>query len=349
MIPVPPTAFVDANILFSRTLRDWICLLCLESSRSAYDLRWSEDVLAEWIYRAKRRNPDITDRALGGVRRNIEQAFPYTLVTGYDLASTPPLPDPHDRHVLAAALHADVDMLVTDDRRAFPENALRGKLDVYTADEFLVWVADNHPNLLRPVLDKQVAYFRKNAIVTGGERGQDRLVEALQKAGAGTFARTPHRHDGGRHRRPDRSGRGRRDLNCRARRDGSGVACRRRRLERRCLDRKMVSAVTLKGDCDVMPMRSPSMQRVYSRRCVMSGPGVIFKRCGCRGQDDRRLEQSCPRLDERRHGTWYFHCSATNLLGRSERVRRGGFPSQSARRARDGRSQTRSRQFRHPQ
>ena len=181
-------AFIDANILFSRTLRDWICLLCLEGSRSAYDLRWSEDVLAEWIYRARRHKPDITDQALGGVRRNIEQAFPHALVTGYDLALTPALPDPHDRHVLAAALHAEVDMLVTDDRAAFPENALKGQLDVYTADEFLVWVADNHTNLLLPVLDRQVAYFRKYAIVTGGERGENRLIEALQKAGAGAFA-----------------------------------------------------------------------------------------------------------------------------------------------------------------
>jgi hypothetical protein len=36
------------------------------------------------------------------------------------------------------------------------------------------------------------------------------------------------------------------------------------------------------------------------------------------------------------HGSWYFHCCATNLLGRRERVRRGGYPSQAAaRRARD--------------
>ncbi|MEU1751948.1 tyrosine-type recombinase/integrase [Micromonospora matsumotoense] len=41
-------------------------------------------------------------------------------------------------------------------------------------------------------------------------------------------------------------------------------------------------------------------------------------------------------MSERGHGTWYFHCSATNLLGRRERIRRGGYPSQAAaRRARD--------------
>ncbi|XVU30696.1 tyrosine-type recombinase/integrase [Actinoplanes sp. CA-054009] len=68
----------------------------------------------------------------------------------------------------------------------------------------------------------------------------------------------------------------------------------------------------------------------------MAEPGVIFKRCGCRDAGRRRLEQSCPRLAERGHGSWYFHCSATNLLGRRERARRGGYPSQAAaREARD--------------
>jgi hypothetical protein len=68
----------------------------------------------------------------------------------------------------------------------------------------------------------------------------------------------------------------------------------------------------------------------------MASTGVIFKRCGCRNDAGRRSERSCPRLAERGHGSWYFHCSATNLLGRPERARRGGYPSQAAaRRDRD--------------
>jgi hypothetical protein len=62
----------------------------------------------------------------------------------------------------------------------------------------------------------------------------------------------------------------------------------------------------------------------------MSSPGVVFKRCGCRDNSRKRLEQHCPRLPERGHGSWYFHCSAPNLFGRPERIRRGGFPSQTA-------------------
>lgn len=63
----------------------------------------------------------------------------------------------------------------------------------------------------------------------------------------------------------------------------------------------------------------------------------IFKRCGCKDiTTGRRLEKTCPRLAERGHRTWYFHCSATNLLGRSEWARRGGNLWQAAvRRARD--------------
>ncbi|GAA1778404.1 hypothetical protein [Luedemannella helvata] len=69
---------------------------------------------------------------------------------------------------------------------------------------------------------------------------------------------------------------------------------------------------------------------------VMSSTGVIFKRCGCRNSAGQRLERRCRQLKERGHGSWYVHCSATNLLGSSERLRRGGFPSQAAaRRARD--------------
>ncbi|MFI6162931.1 tyrosine recombinase XerC [Micromonospora haikouensis] len=41
-------------------------------------------------------------------------------------------------------------------------------------------------------------------------------------------------------------------------------------------------------------------------------------------------------MPELKHGSWYFHCSTRNLLGHTERIRRGGYPSEAAaRRARD--------------
>jgi hypothetical protein len=62
----------------------------------------------------------------------------------------------------------------------------------------------------------------------------------------------------------------------------------------------------------------------------MANTGVIFKRCGCRDTAGRRLEQACPRLSVRGHGSWHFRASAATLLGRCERIRRGGYPSRVA-------------------
>ncbi|NMO54533.1 site-specific integrase [Actinoplanes sp. TBRC 11911] len=69
----------------------------------------------------------------------------------------------------------------------------------------------------------------------------------------------------------------------------------------------------------------------------MTDTGRIFKRCGCIDKTTRRRSgDHCPRLGESGHGSWYFACSTSDLLGRTARVRRGGFTSeQAARQARD--------------
>jgi predicted nucleic acid-binding protein len=185
VIPVNPSAFLDANILFSGTLRDWICLLSLHSG--AFDVKWSEDVLAEYMYHWRRKNPDAGDHALGGIRRRLTTAFPDAVVAGYHPGSVPELPDPHDRHVLAAALHGKADILVTDDKEDFPADVVADRLDVYSVDEFLCRVADRHPATVPLVLDAQLRHFAKNAIVRGHRTRHD-LIDALARAGAKEFA-----------------------------------------------------------------------------------------------------------------------------------------------------------------
>ncbi|MEU4789705.1 PIN domain-containing protein [Micromonospora tulbaghiae] len=135
MIPSAPLVFLDANVLYSRTLRDWVSLLALEGDCAVFDLRYSEDVLAEWMYRLRRKRPEHSEQAIGGQRRRFVQAFPYGLVTGYSPNDVPCPPDPDDRHVLAAAVHGRADILVTDDRRAFPPGCVRESLSVLTGDE----------------------------------------------------------------------------------------------------------------------------------------------------------------------------------------------------------------------
>ena len=188
MIPVPPLVFLDANVLFSRTLRDWISLLALESDRTAYDLRFSEDVLAEWIYRIRRKKPEYGDQVIDGRRRELVEAFPGAMVIGYNPGSVLEMLDPNDQHVLAAVIHGEVDMLVADDRRAgFSAAAEQHGFDFYLADDFLMWVANNHGALVMPVLERQLKHYNKNSIVGGGRSAED-LISSLRKAKASSFA-----------------------------------------------------------------------------------------------------------------------------------------------------------------
>lgn len=69
----------------------------------------------------------------------------------------------------------------------------------------------------------------------------------------------------------------------------------------------------------------------------MTGNSGIFKRCGCIDKaTGQRSGEHCTRLLDPDHGSWYFVCSTRDVLGRVDRVRRGGFASeQDARQARD--------------
>ncbi|MEU7997863.1 PIN domain-containing protein [Micromonospora sp. NPDC049060] len=190
-----PLVFLDANVLYSRTLRDWISLLSLESDCLVYDLRYSEDVLAERMYRMRRKRPDLSEQAIGGQRRRFVEAFPYGLVIGYLPQSVPCPPDPDDRHVLAAAIHGAADFLVTNDRqghRAFPTECVQGRLEVHTADEFLNWVADRSMGLVRHVATKQVSYYRRSLVTE--DRDEVDLIAYLRKAGAYRFAQRLEGH-----------------------------------------------------------------------------------------------------------------------------------------------------------
>jgi len=63
--------------------------------------------------------------------------------------------------------------------------------------------------------------------------------------------------------------------------------------------------------------------------------GVVYRRCGCRGDDRRQLGRSCPLLaEDPSHGRWYFAVQVDGIDGRRTRVRKGGFSCErDARRA----------------
>jgi hypothetical protein len=72
------------------------------------------------------------------------------------------LNDPKDRHVLAAAVRAGAQVLVTDNVRDFPARSLAPyDIEIQTADEFLTHLWDLNPEAMAAVI-VEAARMRKS-------------------------------------------------------------------------------------------------------------------------------------------------------------------------------------------
>lgn len=143
------TALLDTCVLVPSRARD---VLLEVASTGAYRPLWSSEILAELdrtlrLLLAKREaSQDQTDAYLAQLFRQMETAFPDALVSDWEsLAQTIQLPDPDDRHVVAAAQVGHADVIVTDNLAHFPAAALPAPLVTQSLDEFLLDSLDLHP------------------------------------------------------------------------------------------------------------------------------------------------------------------------------------------------------------
>ena len=112
------TAFYDANVLYPAKLRNLLMHLALTG---LFRARWSAEVHEEWIRNLLKNRPDLRRKQLERTRALIDKHALDALVTGYErLIPDLRLPDPDDRHVLAAAIRSKADVIVTINLRDFP-------------------------------------------------------------------------------------------------------------------------------------------------------------------------------------------------------------------------------------
>jgi hypothetical protein len=103
--------FFDANVLYPAELRNFLMHLALIG---IFRAKWSADVHEEWIRNLLATRPDLTREKVERTRQLMEKAAPDALLTGYEhLIAGLRLPDPDDRHVLAAAIHCGASVIVT--------------------------------------------------------------------------------------------------------------------------------------------------------------------------------------------------------------------------------------------
>lgn len=138
------TAFYDANVLYPAELRNLLMHLALTG---LFRAKWSADIHEEWISSLLQKRPDLTREKLERTRQLMDVHAVDALVTGYeDLIPGLQLPDPNDRHVLAAAIRGHANVIVTMNLRDFPPEIL-GPLgiDAQHPDEFVPHLLDLAP------------------------------------------------------------------------------------------------------------------------------------------------------------------------------------------------------------
>jgi predicted nucleic acid-binding protein len=143
-------AVLDACVLYPVPIRD----LLLSLASALIQDEWSRNLLVN--------RSDLNAAQLQRTATMMNTAFPDADVEGYEVfIPTLTLPDPDDRHVLAAALRSQADVIVTTNLKDFPASYLRTfDVEVQHPDEFIGYLIDLNPAKALEAFRQQVARLK---------------------------------------------------------------------------------------------------------------------------------------------------------------------------------------------
>ena len=169
------TAVLDANALYGALIRDLLLRLAV---RELYRPVWTAEILEE-LQRALLRNRPLA--AAGGVPRLLHamtSSFPGALVapSPEDTSRVPVAIEPGDRHVVAAAVATEADVIVTENLRHFPGSALEPLgISAVSIDDFLCRFLAVDPEAVKRTLEEISLDYSKPPRTLG------ELLEALAR------------------------------------------------------------------------------------------------------------------------------------------------------------------------
>jgi predicted nucleic acid-binding protein len=169
-------AVLDACVLYPAPIRD---LLLHLASAGLYSPKWTALIHSEWIRNLLRNRSDLTAAQLQRTKEAMDGAFPAAEVTHFEpLLVTLDLPDPDDRHVLAAAIHCQADLIVTANLKDFPVTALL-PYDVIAQhpDAFVANLLDLYPQ------QGLLAYRGQVAALKNPPKTPSQVLDNLRKVG----------------------------------------------------------------------------------------------------------------------------------------------------------------------
>lgn len=177
---MPQRVFVDANVLYSKTCRDWLFLL-RQDNEGMFQLHTTREVIVEVLANRRKQHPRAGSTLLETLLTQIEccmdeliESFPENFdFTGKDV---------HDYHVHAAAVASDADILLTDNNpEDFTADPDAEPYEIYSSDDFFMLVTNSNPDCTLTATEKQQAYWSDKA-------GSLPIDEALKLAGCPKFA-----------------------------------------------------------------------------------------------------------------------------------------------------------------
>lgn len=135
---------LDANVLYPFRVRD---VLLRFAEAGLFRARWSEQIIDEWTRSLIRDKPHLKDSVLSQ-KAAMTKAFPEALVEGIDgLVGSLVMPDENDRHVLAAAILAGAQHIITENLKDFPNDILDPySITAVSADQFLSSTFELYPS-----------------------------------------------------------------------------------------------------------------------------------------------------------------------------------------------------------
>lgn len=150
-------AVLDTCVLFRPLLCD--TLLCIAEEELFAPL-WSADILDELRRNLVRYG--IPEVAVTHRLHQMTTHFPAAMVTGHEPFVAAMTTAPSDRHVLAAAVCGQAEVIVTENLRDFPTSATEPyDVAVSHQDEFLLDLHDLDPAAVRRALTRQVSRYRR--------------------------------------------------------------------------------------------------------------------------------------------------------------------------------------------
>lgn len=179
---MPRIVLYDACVLYPAPLRDLLMHLALTG---LYRATWTEAIHEEWIRNLLEVRPDLSREQLERTRQLMNQHALDALITGYEyLIPTLELPDPDDRHVLAAAIHGKAEVIVTYNLSDFPATILaRYGIEAHHPDDFITSLFDLNPGVVVEAVRRQRQSLRhppKTAEELLTVLEQQRLVETVK-------------------------------------------------------------------------------------------------------------------------------------------------------------------------